>query len=227
VNTSTVRGTVYIVGVNVETRVITISGTVTNAAAGDYVYFKGAYGKEMAGVQKILSNTGSLFNIDAATYSLWKPTSHALSSTALSFGAVKAAIAKAVAKGLDEDVTLYVSPGAWDNVMTDIAATRRTDKNDVKKVEIGAEEIVFHSQNGMTSIVPSIFVKEGYAYGLCIPHWERLGASDVTFGTPGFGGDMFRQIDGKAGVEARAYSHQCIFSAAPAKNFLITGIVNS
>jgi hypothetical protein len=48
----------------------------------------------------------------------------------------------------------------------------------------------------------------------------------VTFGTPGFKDDMFRQIDGKAGIEARAYSHQCIYSSAPAKNFIITGIVN-
>ncbi len=227
VNTSTVRGSVTIVGVDIETKTITLSATVTGAAAGDYVYFKGAFGKEMTGVHGILANTGSLFGISAATYSLWKATSHAAGSAALSFNAVKAAIAKAVAKGLDEDVCLFVSPTAWDNVMTDIAALRRTDKGDIKKVEIGAEEIVFHSQNGMTSIVPSIFVKEGFAYGLCAPYWERLGASDVTFGMPGFGGDMFRQIDGKAGVEARAYTHQCVFSSAPAKNFLITGIVNS
>jgi len=225
-SSSTVRGTVTIVSVDIENRKLTLSGTVTGCAANDLIYFKGAYGNEMNGIYKILSNTGSLFGIDAAAYSLWKSTSHSVSG-ALSFNAIKKAVAKAVGKGLDEDCMLLVNPGGWDDLMTDIASLRRTDKQEVKKVEVGAEELVYHSQNGMVRVVPSIYMKQGHAMGLSMPHWKRVGAADVTFNTPGFGDQIFFQLQSKAGVEARCYTHQAIFSEAPAKNFLITGIVNS
>jgi len=226
-STSTVRGTVTVAGVDIESRKITLSGTVSGCAANDVLRFKGSYSKEMMGLYGILT-TDSKFGIDGATYSLWKAVSHSIGGAA-SFVGVKKGISKAVAKGLDEDLLLLVNPGAWDDIMTDIASLRRTDKNDVKKVEIGAEEIVFHSQNGMTRIVSHIMMKEGNAMGLCRPkdNWSRLGAADFTFGTPGFGDDMFHQLQGKAGIEARSYSHQALFCDAPAKNIIFTDIVNS
>jgi hypothetical protein len=227
VNTSTVRGSVTISSVDVENRKLTLSGTVTGCAAGDYVYFKGCYGKEMTGAMGILANATSLFGISAATYSLWKSPSYAVGSAAFSFGAIKKGISKAVAKGLDEDIVLFVNPGAWDDLLSDVAALRRTDKSEIKKLQIGAESIEFYSQNGKVEIVPTIFMKQGNAAALCVDYWKRLGASDVTFGTPGFGGEMFHHLETKAGIEARAYSHQAIFSEAPAKNILWTGIVNS
>jgi len=226
-STSTVRGTVTIAGVDIDARKITLSGTVTGCTANDVVRFKGAYGNEMTGITGILSNSGSLFGIDASTYSLWKSTSYSAASAALSFNIVKKAVAAAVSKGLDEDAVLFVSPGAWDDLMGDMAATRRTDKGDVKKVDFGAEEIVFHSQNGQLKVIPSIFIKGGHAPGLVENSWKRLGAADVAYGIPGFSSEMFRLLDGKNGLEVRSYTHQCVYSEAPAKNFLITNIVNS
>lgn len=224
-STSTVRGTVTVAGVDIENRLITLSGTVTGAAANDLVYFKGGFATEMSGIYKIMANTGSLFGIDAAVYSLWKSYAKTVTA-ALQIGDVKSAIAGSVSKGLDEDLVLFLNPRTWDNVSNGLESLRRTDKGDIKKLDVGAEEIVIHSQNGSTAFVAHNMVKEGHGFGLCMPTWKRLGAADVTFGTPGFKDDMFRQIDGKAGIEARAYSHQCIFSSAPAKNFIITGIVN-
>lgn len=222
------NGSVVISSVDVDARTITlVTGHGVTPLANETLWFKGAYGNEMAGIDKILANTGSLFGIDAASYSLWKATSHSASSSALSFSVIKKAVAKAVGKGLDEDCLLLVNPKGWDDVMTDIAALRRTDKSEVSKVEIGAEELVYHSQNGMIRVVPSIYVKEGLAYGLCMPYWKRIGAADVTFKAPGFGDDIFFHMTTKAGVESRAYTHQAIFCEAPAKNFVITGIVNS
>lgn len=224
--TSTVRGSVTVAGVDIENRKITLSGTVTGAAADDLVYFKGAYGNEMSGVYSCLVNAGSLFGISAATYSLWKSTSHAVTG-ALSFGAIKKAVAKAVSKGLEEDVTLWVNPGGWDDLMTDIASLRRTDKAEVKKVEMGAEELVYHSQNGAIRVMPHSYVKQGHALGMCMPYWKRIGAADVTFNVPGSGDKVFFDLASKAGIEARCYTLQSIFAEAPAKNFIITGIVNS
>jgi hypothetical protein len=215
-------------------RTIEVSGNATdlgNLATTHTLYYRGNYGAEMTGVHGILSNTGSLFNIDAGTYSMWKGTQYAPTTAGkLTFDKVKKAIAISVSRGLDEDCTLLVHPSTWDDLSTDIAALRKTDEKDVKKVDIGTEEIVYHSQNGLTKVVASGFMKEGYAYGLCNPkaYWKRLGAADVSFTIPGMGSDqMFFNLPSNAGVEFRAYTHQAILCLAPAKQFLISNIVNS
>lgn len=223
---ATVRGTVTIVSVDPDTRIVTLSGTVTGAAAGDVVYFKGGYGTEMAGIHNIMTNTGSLFNINAATYQLWKSASLTVSG-ALSFNAVKKAVTKAVSKGLMEDIKLYVNHGAWDDVASDISSLRSLDKSEVKKVDVGAEEIVYHSQNGKIEIIAHPMVKQGYAYGLVAQNWKRIGSVDVSFGAPGFGGEPWFHLPTKAGVEARMYTNQAIFSEMPGTSFVISGIVNT
>lgn len=227
VNTSTVRGTVKIVSVDPATRIITISATVAGAVSGDYVYFKGAFGKEMTGAHGILSNAGSLFGISAATYSLWGATSYAVGSAALSFDKFKKGLAQAAARGLNGNLKLFVSPGAWDNVNSDISALRNVDKSEVSKIDIGHEKICYHSFNGKTEIISSTFVKEGFAYGICEKDWKRIGATDLTFDLPSQEGKKFMQLETKAGVESRYYTNQAVFCKRPGGSILFTGIVNS
>lgn len=221
---------VVVVSVDVVAKTVTVSGNSSDLAAmddGDYLYYAGAFGNEMTGIHGILNNTGILFNIDASVYALWKSTQYAPTAGQFNFQKLKKAIALSVSKGLDEDIVLFVSPGAWSDLQDSIEALRKTDDKDVKKVEIGTNEIVYHSQNGSVEIVASLYVKEGYAYGLCMPHWKRLGAKDVTYKTPGFGEDMFFQLTTQAGVEARLYTNQAVFCFMPAKQFIISNIVNS
>lgn len=216
-------------------RKVTFTGTTTGITALDSgisggardVYYVGAYGAEMTGIRGILNNTGSLFGINATTYTLWGATQYAPTAGALTFAKVKKAVAYAVGKGLDEDCVLFMNPSTWDDVNSDIAGLRRTNKDEVKKVDIGAEEIVYHSQNGKIELIPSIYVKEGESYGIIPKFWKRMGAADVTFNTPGFGGEMFIHLQTKAGVESRVYTHQAVICLAPAKQFLISGIANT
>lgn len=220
--------TINIVSVDLENRKLTLSGTVSGAGAGNDVYWDAAKGEEMSGVQKILENSTSLFGVDASVYTLWKASSKALSSAPLSFGAVKKVIAIAYNKGLDDDVCLFVSPESWDDMNTDLSALRRTDKNDVKKLDVGHNEMVYHSQNGQTKIVPSNFMKKGMAFGLCKKDWIRVGASDVTFNTPGMPSEkLFHNLETKAGIECRSYTNQGIFCRRPAASFIVTGIVHN
>lgn len=217
-----------IVSVDVDNRKITIDALPTGTVATDRVFFKGAKGNEMSGIHAILANSGSLFGISASTYTLWKSTSYNASG-ALTFDKLKAAISVAVGKGLDEDCVVLVNPRTWDNLMSDLAALRRFVDNPKGKgsaYQIGAENIEYYSQNGKVSIMPSIYVKEGFAYGLVPEVWKRPGAADVTFKTPGYGDQIFFHLPTNAGFEVRSYTDQCVFSEAPAKNFLVTGIVN-
>ncbi len=50
-----------------------VSGNVDpENAAADIIYFKGSYNKEFAGLHKIITNSGTIFNIDASEFDLFK-----------------------------------------------------------------------------------------------------------------------------------------------------------
>ena len=226
---TTSRGNFNIVSVDFDNKQITLSADAAAAGviATDIIWHKGAYGNEFAGMHKIITNTGSLFNISAATYSLWKGNSFSASSAALSFQKLQDAIARAVEKGLDSDVSVFVNPKTWADLLNDQAALRQYDSSySSGMAENGAKEIKFHGQNGMIEIVPSIYCKEGYAYVMSPREFVRIGSTDVTFRRPGKGDDFFRELENAAGYEMRCFSDQALFCMAPGRNVLITDIVN-
>lgn len=223
----TLRGTASITAVNMDLRTITVASLPGGTVATDVLYFKSAKGKEAAGIHQILTNTGVLFGIDASQYNLWKGNQTPIGGNPLSFARVQDAIARAVEKGLDTDVTVMVNPRTWSDLLTEQAALRQYDSTyKTSQAENGSQEITFYGQNGKVEIVPSIFVKEGYAYVLCLDELLRIGSTDVTFKRPDQGDTFFREIENAAGYELRAYSDQALLCFSPGKNTLITGIVN-
>lgn len=228
---TTQRGTGFtITAVDLDARTITV--TPDAAAAGvvatDRIFHKGANGNEFAGVHKILENTGTLFNISASTYNLWKGNTYSAGSADLSFTKIQKAVARAVEKGLDSDVVVLVNPRTWAQLLTDQAALRMYDSSyKSSEAENGSQSIKFHGQNGAIEITPSIHVKEGFAYVLALEYWMRIGSTDITFKRPGRPDEFFKDLESSAGYELRAYTDQALFCEAPGKQILITGIVNS
>ena len=225
------RGEFKVVSVNMDTRVITLNADAAAAGvvATDVIWHKGAYGNEFPGIHKILSiSSGTLFNIDVGTYNLFRGNVFSAGGAALSFTKLNLAAARAVEKGLEGPLLAMVNPRAWANMLSDQAALRRYDGSySASKMENGAEKLMFHSQNGLIEIEPSIYVKEGYAYLLSTDDWFRVGSTDMTFKRPGQGEEFFRDLENSAAYELRLYSDQALFCMAPAKNVLVTGIVNS
>lgn len=223
------RGTANVQTVNMDLRTVTVDLLPAGVIATDVIWHKGAYNNEFAGIHKILTNTGVLFGIDAAQYDLFKGNTLTISPTAaLSFAIVQDAIARAVEKGLDSDVSVLVNPRAWSDLLTEQAALRQYDSSYRPSVsENGSQEITFYGQNGKVEIVPSIYVKEGYAYVLCMEDFMRVGSTDITFRRPGQGDDFFRELENNAGYELRAYTDQAVFCMAPGRSTVIAGIVNS
>lgn len=225
------RGEFKVVSVNMDTRVITLNADAAAAGvvATDVIWHKGAYGNEFPGIHKILSiSSGTLFNIDVGTYNLFRGNVFSASAAALSFTKLNLAAARAVEKGLEGPLLAMVNPRAWANMLSDQAALRRYDGSySASKMENGSEKLMFHSQNGLIEIEPSIYVKEGYAYLLSTDDWFRVGSTDMTFKRPGQGEEFFRDLENSAAYELRLYSDQAVFCMAPAKNVLITSIVNA
>jgi hypothetical protein len=228
VDGATSRGEFLISSVNMETRVITIS-TAATLTAGDVIWHKGAYGTEFVGIHQILSQTtGTLFNINVGTFNLFRGNKYDAGSAALSFSKLTLASSRAVEKGLDGKLVAMVNPRAWANMLSDQAALRKYDNSySRQKLENGTEKLTFFSQNGEIEIVPSIYVKEGYAYMLSIDDFVRVGSQDVSFNRPGSGDQVFRELENAAGFELRLYTDQAIFCSSPGKSVVITGIVNS
>ncbi len=222
-----IRGEAVVQSASLSARSITLNVMPAGVVSTDVIWHKSAYGNEFAGIHKILSNTGTLFNIDASTHDLWKGNSSSAGSAALSFAKIQDAVAKAVEKGLESDVKIFVNVNAWNDLLTEQAALRQYDSSyRSSEAENGAKSIKFHGQNGMIEIVPSIYVKEGYAYVLSMEEWFRPGSSEVTFKRPGKGDEFFRDLENNAGYELRLYADMALFCMYPGHNTLISAIVN-
>lgn len=227
---ATSRGDFVVRSVNMDTRVVTLqsSAAAAGVVATDIVWHKGAYGNEFPGVHKILTSTGTLFNIDTSQYNLFKGNEYSAGSAALSFTKLNQAAARAVEKGLDGKLLTLVNPRGWANMLSDQAALRKYDSSySPAKAENGAKSILFHSQNGEIEIEPSIYVKEGFCYMLSLEDWFRVGSTDMTFKRPGQGEEFFRDLENSAAYELRLYSDQALFCHAPGRNVLVNSIVNS
>jgi hypothetical protein len=223
------RGEFTIASVDMDARTVTVtaSAQVAGVTTGDIIYHKGAFGNEFAGIHKILENTATLFNINAGTYNLWKANSYSVAG-ALSFAKLSKAASRAVEKGLDSKLTVFVNPRGWSDLLQDQAALRMFDQSySATQLQNGAKSLKFHSQNGELEIIPSIYIKEGYAYALSMEEFMRVGSSDISFKRPGYGDEFFRDLENSAAYELRLYTDQALFCMAPGKNVLLTGVVNN
>lgn len=221
--------------VDVDNKKITVTGTATGITAldsalgsGDLdIFFRGAYGKEMAGLRKIITNTGSLFNINAGTYNLWKGNSVTLTGQ-LTFGKLLKAISKCVQRGLNQKAVVLVNPETWAGLNSDLAALRRFDGSySASKGEMGVESIKYMGQNGEIEVISHNIVKEGEAFVFPPKKVKRIGSQDISFKTPGREDEIFLQLPSNAGYEMRVYTSQAIFIDAPAQCAYISGFTNS
>lgn len=191
--------------------------------SGDIFVPKGADGEWFNGLNKIITNTGTLFGISASTYGLWKSNTYTTTGK-LTMATVQAAVTQAVVRGLQEDVNVYVSTYSWTDMMNDLSALRRYADNTKQEMQQGTNKIVFHGANGgALAVEPHPMVKAGEAFGIpkgCL----RIGSTDFTFKLPGGNDRFFQNLESKAAVRLRCYWDQAIIAPQPAKLFKITGI---
>lgn len=224
-----------ITGINIADKTVTLTQSTGGDAAAlvsavngatnpnDFVmYFKGARDVELYGLDAIISNTGPLFGIDAATYSVWQGNVFDAGGSALSFQLINLANSNAVARGLDVPVTVLLSPNNWNKVLNNQTALRRYP-SETRTMSNGAETIRFYSQNGILEFVSHRFMKEGEVFIVPMDMLHRIGAQELSFEIPGAPGQIFRHLENEAAYEFRAYTNQAIISEAPS---LMTKITN-
>lgn len=226
-----------VASVDLDNRTIDVTGNATDITAIDALtyggdeglLFEGAQGNEMAGIDKIITNTGSLFGIDASVFNLWKGNSHAVGGGDLTFGKVLIGLSNAVSRGLNSKVALFVNPITWENLNDDLAALREYDYSyKAGRGEQGNEALLFHFQAGTIEVYSHLYVKQGEAFSIPMDKIRRIGAQDTSFKTPGGReGEIFRHLEDRAGYELRVYTDQAVLIETPARCVKYTGIVNS
>lgn len=236
---------VVVASVNIANKTVTVTGNSTDLTAidaqistGANFFFYGAAGqatsanvsKEMVGIDAILLNTGTMFNVSASTYNLWASQTYDCLSSELSMGKILAGLAIPVARGLLQDIQLLVAPNSWANLNSDLGGQRFYDESyDSKKGEKGTNSIVYHGQNGKIEIISHPMVKQGEAFALPFDVVQRVGSTDIAFRGEGPLGqeDYFFQNTTTNGWTIRAYTDQAIMIEAPAWCVKFINIVSS
>ena len=227
---------VFTVGVvNFSTRVIKFEGTATGITALDialaasdcYIHFQDAKSREPYGLQKIMTNTGSLFGIDAAVYSLWTGSTFSFGSAAATTAKLLNMAGMAVSKGgLMEEADILMSPKTYMNIagtMTDLRRQGGSDKDGIA----GFETITLMGPNGKLNLVPHPMIKEGECMLVPFKRVKRIGSQEFSFETPGRKGELFLHIPDKSGYELRLYGAQAIIVQQPAKCVYGNAITNT
>lgn len=234
---------IIVTSVNVGNKTISVSGNSTDLttidgdiATGSILFFYGAgatssvNGMEMVGLDYILTNTGTLFNISASTYNLWAAQSYSCQSAELSMAKILAGLALPVARGLMGTVQVLVAPDSWANLNSDLAGQRMYDESyDNKKGEKGVQGITYYGANGKIEIISHPMIKQGEALALPFDLIQRVGSTDIAFRGEGPLGqeDYFFQNTSTNGWTIRCYTDQAIMVEAPAHCVKYTAIVAS
>jgi hypothetical protein len=221
------NGDLTISGVDIPTFQVTVTGTSAAVVQNDHLYFKGsrtATGyNECPGLYFIMTNTGSLFTIDAGVFDSWKTSSFAVGGQ-ISLTAIMKAAAQGVAYGL-EDAVLLINPVRFAQLASDEAALRRYN-DDGAKAKRGPRSISFSMGNVEVEIVAHPLVKRGHAMLLPADQVHRIGSTDVTMSLPGSDEPLNVIVSGVTAIELHSMSDQGIFIEVPARAVLMTGITS-
>lgn len=215
-------------------RTVVVTGTATGIDALDVAvqgggvrcFFYGSRTNDMAGLGTILSNTGSLFGIDAAVYGLWRGNSFDAAG-ALTMDFVLQSVADLVGRGLKGDLKLLLNPLTWAGLNSELNALRNFDQSyKSSKQTTGAKEIEYMSQNGTISIISDNLVKGGEAFLIKPEHLKRVGSAENDKMVATQDKNPFYPLASQAGFGFRVFSDLAIYSQKPAVQGYITGIVN-
>lgn len=229
-------GPMIVQSVAVATRVVTVSGAAADVTAinADETCTVFRYGAktgdttftEPVGILKMASNAGSLFGIDAASYSLWLGNSVSVGAN-LTLSSVQDGCALLAAYGVTGKLDLYVSPKTWRFLLTEMTALRRFDESASSvKYENGTQKIQFYSQTGVVEVISHPLVREGEAFLLKLDELHRIGSMEPAY-KMNADDPYIQRLSDKAGVEYRIFADEALICEAPSHMVVFTGITNA
>lgn len=204
------------------------TGGTTGLAATDVLWFQGGSStSEPVGLKTIIKNTGSLYNIDAALYGLWKSNVLTLGGTEdLGFKRVIQLDAMIRNRGGMGEQLGFISTNVYTTLINSVEAARNFGGAQYKTAEIdrGTQQLRFHSPSGSTTIKAHPIVKNGDFFSLRKNKIWRAGATDPTSTIPGKGGKVLFDLQDYPGMELRMMADNTWFCPRPAALGLVENI---
>ena len=221
--------------VNPSTRAITVTGnasdltTLDSTSAAVFFWETHSATTEAAGLNKILSNTGTLFNIDAATYPLWAGNVYSTSTGDLTLAKILDAVADPASYGADGKMLAIIAPKAFEQLNVDAAALRKFDVSySSSNAKQGHTSLTFYSQNGEIEIMPHPLQKNGHCYIITPEETKRIGAQDISFiKRHGSNETLILESSTTPASEMRVYNNEALLVEQPKHTAIMTGITYS
>lgn len=222
-------GTLQITKVDLTNKKLTVaySGTfASDVAVGDLLFFKGSAVdggtfKEMAGLKKIISNSGTLFGINAGSYSLWQGNSVSNAGDA-SFGLLQDTAVLPANRGCMQKLVALVPTKFWTALNKNESALRQYDASYGEKAKNGFRSLSFYAANGELEIVRHPMVKEGDLFLVPEDCVTRVGATDVTFSLDGE--SFFRPLEKQNAFMLQCMTDQALFLTKPSYAAYASGV---
>ncbi len=198
-----------ITAVNIAAKTITVAGAAVTTAAGDRVERKGNGGalggttqREFTGLQAIVSDTGVLFGVDPATFSVWKSfvDSNAGTPRTTTENLLEKAMDEVNVRG-DGTVNLFLASfGVARNYSNQLTGMKRA--NDTTKLKGGFSGLSISTGSGSATLVAERDVPANTAFGvdtdhLALKEWTGIEWLDD--------GAVLRQVPDRLELEGTAY----------------------
>lgn len=205
--------------VDIANRQITVSGTSAAVVANDILYFKGHRGVEPIGLLHIARNTGTLYNVDAANYELWKANTYDVGTSGLTLGKILDASALAGDKGCAEKLICLVPLRCFQGLVSDEAALVRHDAQK-RKAENGFEYLSFYGATGEIEVIPYHNMEEG-TFLMYPPKWVSYIGSTEMVNQVGDTDEMYFDVESNASKEMRLFAEWTVFCERP--GYMVVG----
>lgn len=223
--TKRVAAGVTVTAVNPDAKTITLTGDTTVPVNGDRFVPFGWNAKTCVGVEAILTNTGSLFGIDASIYPMWKAVNFSAGGQ-LTRAKVLGMMARLFPNGLDQGGKLFVSAPTFADLAEEADALQRFTGNTDEVKRQGANNLEYKSPAGNVNVALHKYMKYGEAMFFPSGIGKRVGSTDITF--RGEGQDwFFLELPTNAGCQLRCLSNQAPVLRIPYRCSIVTGIVNT
>ena len=214
-------GDLTVGALSIANKTITVVGTCSSVVQGDILFLKHQRSAGPIGLMDIAKNTGTLYNISAATYELWKANTYDVGTSALTLGKISLASALAADKGCAEKLTCMVPNKAFQAMVNDQAALRDYGANyNSAKAETGFESIVFHGATGLIEILPYMFCMEG-TFVMFPERYSYLIGSEEMTNQIGQSGDIYFDLESTSSKQLRYFSDWTVFCEKP--GFIVYG----
>lgn len=230
--------TIQVTAVDIANRLVTCLGTeaqMDNIVATDVFVPRGWLSattptyEVMAGLDKILANTTTLFGINPAVYGLWKAAQFSAGSAPATAGGIIGAVTQAAVRGLTKKCTVDLSVYAWTDIMNDLSALRRYVEKAGGAIEQGSTSVTLYGPNeNLVELVPDPMMMAGLAHVTVDEEIRRIGSTDITFKVSEEQNEkMWVEMQDANGSQLRCYSDQAIIITKPAHCTRVSGIVNA